>query len=386
MLDRLPTPCVIALGDGIGALDALADADGVGATLSAHAANRPGVTLVLGWSPVAVRDLVPDVFTRIVPLMPGWGVRNLLSSPVTAAVPVSMAAVPGLLTGYLRPDVLLTRMARRNGDLHFCTEVSWQQAVADAGVPVWAVVDQTAPVASAERPLAADAVTVVGVAADRPADLPSKDPEPLHEELADRVLRLLPDGARVQYGPGQLGTALLRRCTVPLAVDTGLLTDAVMELQRRGLLIGTPSATYLFGGTELQHWADGRAVLRGIGHSHDITRLSCGRPFVAVNTAIEMDPYGQVNVEGIGDKIVGGIGGHPDYCTAARLHPHGLSIIAVPSRFNGRSTLVDRLSRPASTPAHDVDVVVTETGHVDLRSAGWTQRRKLLEGLFDRAA
>jgi acyl-CoA hydrolase len=61
---------------------------------------------------------------------------------------------------------------------------------------------------------------------------------------------------------------------------------------------------------------------------------------------------------------------------------HGLSIIAVPTSFDGRSPLVDTLSRPASTPAHDVDIVVTETGYADLRGADWELRRRLLDGLF----
>jgi acyl-CoA hydrolase len=117
-----------------------------------------------------------------------------------------------------------------------------------------------------------------------------------------------------------------------------------------------------------------------------VTRLSRGAPFVAVNTAIEIDPVGQINVEGVSDKVVGGIGGHPDYCAAARLNPKGLSIIAVPARFNGRSPLVDRLTRPASTPAHDVEVIVTEYCHVDLRTADWSERRLLIRELFDHAA
>jgi acyl-CoA hydrolase len=49
---------------------------------------------------------------------------------------------------------------------------------------------------------------------------------------------------------------------------------------------------------------------------------------------------------------------------------------------NGRSPLVEQLSRPASTPAHDVDVIVTESGHVDLRAADWSQRRALIAELF----
>ncbi|KUI34250.1 acetyl-CoA hydrolase/transferase C-terminal domain-containing protein [Mycobacterium sp. GA-2829] len=388
MLRTLPQdrPCIIALGDGVGAVNAVAGQECVGAVLSRFSATHPGVTLILGWSPVVPEGITPDAFDRIIPLMPGWGVRALLPSPVTSAIPVSLAAIPGLLGGHLRPDVLITRMALRENGYHFCTEVSWQQALVKVGVPVWAVLDESAHVGSGEQPLPLDAVTVVGRAGDEPASVPSKPPQPIHDALADRVLALIPEGARVQYGPGQLGTALLQRCSKPLAIDTGLLTDAVIDLERRGLLLGEPSAAYLFGSSHLYEWAEGRPILRGIEHTHDVTRLSRGVPFYAVNTAIEIDPWGQINVEGVGDKVVGGIGGHPDYCTAARLHPHGLSIIAVPAQFGGRSTLVAALSRPASTPAHDVEVIVTEAGHVDLRSAGWTERRKLIERLFARAA
>src|SRR6202020_3312311 len=126
---------------------------------------------------------------------------------------------------------------------------------------------------------------------------------------------------------GQLGTALLRRAQVPLHIDTGLLTDAVVDLDRRGLLAGTPSATYLLGGDSLYDWADGRPILRGLDYTHDLTRLSRGAPLVAVNTAIEIDQYGQINVEGLGDKVIGGIGGHPDYFAAARMKSRGPSLL-----------------------------------------------------------
>jgi acyl-CoA hydrolase len=259
--------------------------------------------------------------------------------------------------------------------------VSFQRGLTEAGVPVLAVLDDKTPAASAEPPLRADQVTVIDNSDDGSAQL-HREPEPLHEALADAVLRLVPEGARLQYGPGPLGTALLRRATTPLRIDTGLLTDAVVDLDRRGLLVGQPSATYLVGTEKLYDWANGRPILRGIEYTHDMARLSRGEPFVAVNTAVEIDAFGQVNVEGIGDKVIGGIGGHPDYCAAARANSEGLSIIATPSTVDGRSPFVEQLSRPASTPAHDVDVIVTESGYADLRDADWPQRRKLITELF----
>jgi Acetyl-CoA hydrolase/transferase C-terminal domain len=372
----------VALGDGVGALRCLDDGGSVGAALSAAASQVGSVRLVLGWLPAPIDGLDAEAFADVVALMPGWGVREMLGSPKARFLPTRLAAIPALLADVLRPDVLLTRLVSRDGLLRFGTEVSWQRAVIDNGTRTLAVVDTSAPAADAGPPLDSSGVEVLGTVGSGPVRVPQRDPEPIHDALADAVLQLVPEGTRIQYGPGQLGTALLRRARVPLYIDTGLLTDAVVDLDQRGLLAGTPSATYLLGSDSLYDWADGRQILHGLDYTHDLTRLSRGAPLVAVNTAIEIDRHGQINVEGVGDKVIGGIGGHPDYCAAARMSSGGLSIIAIPTSVNGRSPLVEQLSRPASTPAHDVDVIVTESGHVDLRAADWSQRRALIAELF----
>lgn len=379
--DVLRPGMTVALGDGAGTLRGLDDDTSLCAALSAVAADIDSLRLVLGWAPATLDGLDPDAFGEVMALVPSGSVRNVLRSPAARFVPSRLAGIPALMAGPLRPDVLITRLVERGGRLRFGTEVSYQRVLVDSGIPILAVVDDRAPSASADAALDPGQVRVIGRTSDGPAHV-HREPEPLHDALADAVLRFVPPGARLQYGPGQLGTALLRRATVPLRIDTGMLTDAVVDLERHGLLIGEPSATYLVGTEVLYDWADGRPILRGIEHTHDLTRLSRGEPFVAVNTAIEIDPYGQINVEGVGDKLVGGIGGHPDYCAAGRMSSGGLSIIAVPSSTNGHSPLVAQLSRPVSTPAHDVDVIVTEAGHADLRGADWAQRRALITELF----
>ncbi len=96
-----------------------------------------------------------------------------------------------------------------------------------------------------------------------------------------------------------------------------------------------------------------------------------------------MDLDAQVNVEGTAASTLGGIGGHPDFAAGAA-RSDGLSVIAVPTRHARRYTLVDRLSRPTSTPAHDVDVVVTEQGAADLRGLDRAERRNALLRLWGR--
>lgn len=372
----------IALGDGVGQIGRLGDGIAIGAQLSAIARDVGGVRLILGWMPAPPEGLDPDAFCEIIALMPGWGVRSVLKASTASFIPTSLAAIPALMSSQFRPDLLITRLARRHGELHFTTEVSWQRELIAEGVAVAAVLDPDAAVASAEEAVDCSNVTIVGTAGEPAVRFPQRPIDDVHRALADRVLAFIPEGARLQYGPGQLGSALLQRSNVPLRIDTGLLTDAVVDLDRRGLLLGQPSAAYLIGSDTLYDWADDRPILRGFEHTHSLSRLAHGDPFVAVNTAIEIDPFGQINVEGVGDKVVGGIGGHPDFCAAGRQSRAGVSIIAVPRRFAGKSPLVERLSRPVSTPAHDVDVMVTESASIDLRGVDWSDRRRMIVGLF----
>src|ERR1700756_4501244 len=123
----------VALGDGVGALRCFDDGGAVGAALSAAAGEVGSVRLVLGWLPAPIDGLDADAFAEVVALMPGWGVREVLRSPKARFLPTRLAAIPALLADVLRPDVLLTRLVRREGLLQFGTEVSWQREVIDSG-------------------------------------------------------------------------------------------------------------------------------------------------------------------------------------------------------------------------------------------------------------
>lgn len=369
---------LVALGDGVGGPRA------VHTELSQVADRVGGVRLLLGWTPAADPALDLTAFSDVRTVMPGWGLRRAVETGLVRALPVRLSAVPALLHGPLRPDVLIaTVVPRPGGGLAFGTEVSWMRAAVAAGARVAAVVARRTPCCDAGPALPEDRVVVVGETDDPPTTLAFTAPGPEHRAIAEHVAGLLPEGARLQVGPGSLGTAVLDAVRVPVHVDSGLLPDAVVDLDRRGLLAGPPKATYLAGGPRLLEWADGRPLLHPVEHTHDLGRLSTGAPLVAVNTALEVDDQGQVNVESLPGAAVGGIGGHPDYAVAATRSVGGLSIVAVPAAHRGRSNLVERLSGPVSTPAHDVDILVTEDGAVDLRGLDRRERSKAIRGLWD---
>ena len=366
----------VAVGDGFGAPRSAS------AELSAAAAQSGGVRLILGWVPRADLRLDFTAFADVRTFMPGWGLRRAVDTGEVSFTPARLSAVPALMHGPWRPDLLVATVVRTDDGFRFGTEVSWQRAAIDAGALVAAVVSAAAPCADAGPPLPADGVVVVGATSEPVGVLPEVTPGPAVQAIAALIAPLIEPGARLQVGPSPVASALLRELAVPVRIDSGLLPEAVVDLDERGLVAATPVASYLAGGPRLYAWADGRPLLHPLEYTHDIGRLS-GDPLFAVNTAVELDLDGQVNVEGTAESALGGIGGHPDYAAAAVRSVGGLSIVAVPTTHRGQPTLVRRLSRPVSTPAHDVDVVVTERGLADLRGLSRSERNRALTQLWD---
>ncbi|MEJ2869245.1 acetyl-CoA hydrolase/transferase C-terminal domain-containing protein [Actinomycetospora sp. OC33-EN08] len=375
----------IAVADGCGTPQAAF------AALGALARDRGGVRLLLGWMPAALTGLDLAAFADARTVMPGWGLRTGVAEGLVRSVPARLSAVPALVAGPMRPDLLLVAAAPSPYGLLLGSEVSWVRAAVDAGVPIAAVVDEALPRAAAGPPLPDEQTTVIGRVRQGPAVVPAApEPSAEHRRIGELVAGLLPDDARVQWAPGQLGQAVVRAILDrgrPVHADSGLLGDPVVDLAEAGLLASSPVATYLVGTARLYDWADaqgraGRPVLHGVEVTHDQARLAADPPLVAVNTAVEIDPDGQVNVEGSASAVVGGIGGHPDYAAAATRSRRGLSVVALASTHRGRPTLVEHLSRPVTTASHDVDVVVTEHGTADLRGLDRPERRAALARLW----
>lgn len=369
-----------SLKDFIGPGMRVAVADGLGgprsisAELSDVARTVGDVSLLLGWQPWPDEELDYGAFSDAVALMPGWGVRQASDAGLVRSLPVRWSAVPALLAGPLRCDVLVVPVVPCSAGYGLGTEVSWLLAAIDSGAMVLGIEAPGRPICSAEEVLSRHAVRLVGRDEGPLRALEFSAPSDAHRVIGERVARLLPSGCRIQVGPGALGQAILDAIDVPVHLDSGLLPEAVVDLDERGLLASTPVSTYLAGSDRLVEWAARRRPLRRVEFTHDITRLSIGTPFFALNTALQIDHQAQVNVEGLAGQTVSGPGGHPDYAVAAARSVGGLSVIAMPSEHAGRSTLVDELAAPVSTVGHDIDVVVTEHGSIDLRGLDRAQR------------
>src|SRR5260370_909088 len=119
---------LVAMADGIGSPRE------VSAELSESARATGGVRLLLGWMPVADPGLDFTAFADVRTVMSGWGLRQPVEAGRVRALPVRLSAVPALLHGPLRPDLLVAALVPRpGGGFGFGPEVSWLRAAVPAG-------------------------------------------------------------------------------------------------------------------------------------------------------------------------------------------------------------------------------------------------------------
>lgn len=337
-----------------------------------------GVTdVLLGWV-VRTPAWLPSP-VRCTTLVVGAGLRRAVSSGAVRFLPTRLSAVPGLLAGRLRPDLAVVGAGVDSAGRWRLVGSPGYAAAAVAAAPD-AVIERwprgTAPLG---EPLPASAKVVsVFDRVDPPDAPPANTVTDAHRTIGRLVAALVPEGATLQWGPGAIGASVVAALDRPVRVRSGLVTDELVDLDRRGLLAGPAAAAYVWGGPELAAMvAGGRFELKPISWTHDLTTLSATHRFVAVNTALQVGLDGAANVEVAGGRVITGPGGHPDFAAGAARSPGGLSIVALPATAAGRSTIV-RTPEVVSTPRCDIDVVVTEHGVADLRGLSPTERGRAL--------
>ena len=190
--------------------------------------------------------------------------------------------------------------------------------------------------------------------------------------------------APLQSGVGSVANAVLNGFVdsefEDLEVYSEVLQDAVFNLIDAGK-VSFASATSITLSEELQKrvygniekYAD-KLMLRPqeiSNHPELIRRLG----LISINTALELDIYGNVNSTHVsGTRMMNGIGGSGDYARNARL---GIFVTKSYAKGGKISSIVPMVSHVDHTE-HDVDVIVTEQGVADLRGLAPKERVELI--------
>jgi len=361
---------LVAFGDGPWAPT-------VDPTIVARLCGLDEPDVLLGWTVEELGWFERMPPGRVTSMSAGYGLRRAIAAGVVQVRSTPISAMPRLLEDEFRPDVAVVSGRPSGTGFVFGPSVGWAHAaarLARRGV----VVDVRPGLPGYDAPPVPGEILAVVEGPSLPLAATGRPPTEIEQAIGAAVAELIPPGATLELGLGTAVDAAAAALAVGVRIRSGMVTDAVVRLDRRGLLLDCPETTYAWGGDQLAALsAAGRLRLVPSDQSHDIERLAAFEQFTAVNSALEVGLDGAVNVEVLNGRPVAGVGGHADFCAAAARSAGGLSIVALTATRRGRSAIVPSVEK-VSTPAADVHVVVTEQGVADLRGADAAERRRRL--------
>jgi acyl-CoA hydrolase len=220
---------------------------------------------------------------------------------------------------------------------------------------------------------------------------PSGAASPEIAAIARHAATLINDGDTIQIGIGKVQSAIVRALHAhkDIGVHSGMIDDAIVELAAKGVITGRKKdfdkekiITGMVFGTRATYefCTHPQVKFRAADYTHAPKVLGEITNFVAINSAVEVDLFGQTNAELVHRGLVSGSGGFHDFMIGARLSPHGRSIVALPSTGGGASRIVARLCEPGIVTGlrSDADIFVTEHGVAKVRDLAQDTRAEAL--------
>lgn len=221
----------------------------------------------------------------------------------------------------------------------------------------------------------------------------AKPPTAIEKAIGENVASLIEDRATLQMGIGGIPNAVLGflHNHKDLGIHTEMFSDGIIPLVEKGIITGKykkrhPGAivsSFALGSQKLYDFMDNNINVRLLDVEYvnfPITILRNPK-VTAINSAIEVDLYGQVCADSIGTRQYSGVGGQMDFMRGAALSEGGKPILALPSvTSRGESRIASVLKPGASvvtTRAH-VHYVVTENGIAYLRGKNLKERAEAL--------
>ena len=347
--------------------------------------------------PYADTALLEAGGVRVKTFFPIPALRRAFAAGLADYIPAGFASLPMLLRkGLIQVDVALLQVSLpdEHGRCSFGPSAALVPTLLEAGIPLIAEMNRRTPfVNGVLAPLERFAAIVES---DRDlVEAPPSPIGPIERQIAAHVAELVPNGATVQLGVGAVSEAVLACLSArrDLGLQGSAILDGAVDLIRSGAVtnLGKPFdhgktvGSLLLGTRRLFDFAARNPLLelQGIDRCNSPLVIAGIPGFITINSALEVDYWGQVNAEAIGEAHIAGAGSQVDYSVGAWHAPDSLAIIALPSVTpSGRPRIVPRITgAPVTTPRHLAQMVVTERGVADLRGKSLGERERLMRAI-----
>ena len=335
---------------------------------------RGGVEL---WTPAVVK--VPSAESPFV-----WNschmsgaVRNHIANGNVFYTPIRYSELPRYYREHVeRVDVAMFQVTPmdRHGYFNFGPSASHTMAVCERAKVIVVEVNQNLPrcLGGHEASVHISQVDMIVEGSNpMPAVLPPAASSPADEAIARLLVDEVPNRACLQLGiggmPSTVGRLLAQSDIKDLGVHSEMYVDAFVDLAEAGKITGAYKNsdrfrqvfTFAAGGQKLYDYINDNPELMSapVDYVNDIRVIAGLDNFISVNSAVEVDLFGQVNAESSGTRHISGAGGQLDFVLGAYLSKGGKSFICLPSTYKAKDgTLKSRI-----VPTMEPGGIVTDT-------------------------
>ncbi len=334
---------------------------------------------------------------RVNSLFISHNVRQAVNEGRADFTPIFLSQIPRALRDpeLLKPKVAMIHCS--SPDEHgFCTfgvEVGLTKPAAESAEIVIAEVNDRMPRSLGDSFIHVSKLTHIVPVSYPIVEVPQGQPGELQKRIASYIADLIPDGATMQMGIGEIPDAVLfyLKDKRDLGVHTELFSDGVIDLIDTGVLTnaaktihrGKIISGFALGSQRLYDYLDNNPLFEF--HPQDYINdpfvIAQNSKQISINSALEIDLTGQVCADSMGTIFYSGVGGQLDFVYGALRSPGGLPIIAMPAtaKDGAISRIVPTLKPGAGvvTSRNHVHTVVTEYGVA--RLFGKTIRQRVQE-------
>ncbi|MFC9761753.1 acetyl-CoA hydrolase/transferase family protein [Rhodococcus jostii] len=355
---------------------------------AAHQCER--LTAVCGYSLSDAWGKVTAGRPRVVGYAAHGPLRPLAATGLMDVMPCHYSQLEQhVISGRIPVDVVLLQLPPADADGYHSVgaSVDYAALAAQSARVILAEINENLPSTRGQWRLHRSQITA-SITTDRPVvGTPSRPPSTAERTLSRNVASVIPDGATIQLGIGTLADAIATELLghQRLRVRSGLVGNWLLDLHNAGALDTAEGACVTgmaLGDPALYSFVHDSDAIRFVPISELLSASAVAdcNPYVAVNSALEVDLLGQVNSEVIKGRYVGAVGSQVDTFRATRLAKSGLAIVAMAatSPSGDTSQVVGRLSGPVTSLQSDIDLVVTEFGVADLRATTLRERAERL--------
>ena len=304
-------------------------------------------------------------------------------------VPINFSNIPRALTEHIRVNTFVVTVSPMDASGHFSlgTNNDYASTVLRHCDHVIVEVNKNMPRVFGDSLVHISEVDAVVENHAPLVQIPYKDPDEDGMKIGKLIADQIPDGATLQLGIGNLPNAVALHLADrnDLGIHSELFSHAFVRLVRAGVANGRKKTihprkhvfTFAMGDDEVYEFINDNPSMESYSSSYvnDIHVIAQHDNLMSVNTAIEIDLYGQVNGEYINGTQYSGSGGQFDFVKGASFSKGGKSFIGLKSAAKNEtiSTIVPRVQMATDTRM-DVEYIVTEYGCVNLRGKSTRER------------